>query len=253
MVDRATVYRAPTTVADADELAAWLGNVANLPVGVEDRFLAGHTHEDMAEALARARVLSPYDRDTGSTMLGIIRYEERALEDPSRTGGVLYDGLAVQRALNARLPPDQRHLDHLHIVLLDRHIGTWGAHDGRWHKRIAVLGQPTLVSVPGLAEAPAKPESYYALQQQHAMVSGDTPPREVLESAIDEDVLVPGDPRTTDALKGYLLAGVHLLRTGEAFCEDSTCRLFNGHRHGEVIRAQFEDPEFCETHRGRYG
>ncbi len=253
MVDRVTVYRAPTTGTNADELATWLAEVADVQVTVADRFLAAHADEAMAEALARARVLSPYERDTGSTMHGIIRYEERALEDPTRSGGVLYDGLAVQRSLNERIPAEERDLDHLHIILLDRHVGTWGEHDGRWHKRIAVLGQPTLVSVPGLAEAPAKPESYYELKQKHALVSGDTPPREVLESAIDEDVLVPGDPRTTEALKGYLLAAVHFLRTGEAFCEDPSCRLYNGHRHGEVIRAQLESPEFCESHRARYG
>lgn len=251
--DRTILYRAPESVCDVAEIAEWLEPRIDAAVSVRDRFLGAHADDELAEAFASARVLSPFERETGSTMHGIVRYEERLLEDPARGGGVLYDGLAVQRALNARLPAAERSLETLHVVVLDRHLGTWGEHDGRWHKRIAVLGQPTLISVPGLAEAPAKPEAYYQLKQRHALVSGDAPPREVLEAAIDEDVLVPEDPRTTDALKGYALAGVHLLATGEAFCNEPACRLYNGHRHGEVIRAQLDAPEFCEQHRAAYG
>jgi hypothetical protein len=132
-------------------------------------------------------------------------------------------------------------------------VGTWGDHDGRWHKRVSVLGQPAVVSVPGLYEAPAKPEQYYKEQQQHAMLSGDAPPREVLEERVEGDFLLANDPRTTDALKGYVLQASHYLRTGEAFCEDERCRLANPHRQPGVIRAQLEAPEFCARHAERYG
>lgn len=251
-VDQLTVYRTPTTTADADDIADWLGDRIDATVTVRDRFFSLHADEDLPLEFARARVLSPYDRETGNTMLGIVRYEERALEDPARAGGVIYDGIALQRALNDRLPDDERGLNHLHVPLLDRVLGTWGAHDGRWHKRVTVLGQPALVSVPGLYEAPAKPEAYYKEQQRHAMLSGDTPPREVLESAVDGAFLVEDDPRTTDALKGYVLQAYHYLSTGEAFCEDEGCRLFNAHRQPALVRSQFEPPAFCDEHAALY-
>jgi hypothetical protein len=181
-------------------------------------------------------------------MLGIVRYEERALDHPEREGGVLYDGVAIQRALNAALPGDERTLDHLHVALLDRAFGTWGDHDGRWHKRVNVLGQPALVSVPGLYEAPAKPEQYYKEKQKHAVLSGDAPPREVLENEVEGEFLVRDDPRTTEALKGYVLQAVHCWRTGEAFCEVEGCRLSNPHRQPGMVEAQLRDPEFCEAH-----
>jgi hypothetical protein len=142
-------------------------------------------------------------------MLGIVRYEARALDHPERAGGVIYDGLAVQRALWRRVPEAERSLDRLHVPLLDRVLGTWVAHDGRWHKRVTVLGQPALVSVPGLYEAPAKPERYYRAKQKHAMLTGDSPPREALENEIEGDFLVDGDPRTTEALQGYVLQAYH--------------------------------------------
>ena len=252
MVERLSLYRAPTTVVDADAIAAWLRERIDADVTVRDRFLSVYGDDSLAEDFARARVLDPYDPETGNTMVGIVRYEERALEHPDRAGGVIYDGLQVQEALGRRLPKDERGLGNLHVPLLDRVVGTWGDHDGRWHKRVNVLGQPALLSVPGLYEAPAKPEQYYKEQQKQALFSGGPPPREVLEEQVEGEFLVEDDPRTTDVLKGYVLQAVHYVDTGESFCEDEHCRLSNPHRQPGVIEAQLRDPEFCERHAERY-
>lgn len=253
MVERVSLYRAPSAVADVDEIGSWLRGRIDAEVDVRDRFLGDVAEEALAREFAAARVHSPFERETGTEMYGVVRYEERALDDPARAGGVLYDGTAIQRALNARLPPAERGLDHLHVPLLDRAIGTWGDGDGRWHMRVNVLGQPALVSVPGLYEAPAKPEAYYRAKESRTMLTGDAPPREVLESAIEGEFLVEDDPRTTDALKGYVLQAVHFLRTGEAFCDDERCRLHNAHRQPGVVAAQLRDPPFCPRHEERYG
>ncbi len=251
-MDRLSLYRAPTTAADADGIAAWLGERVDARVTVRDRFLDAVPDDGLAEAFAAARVLSPYDRETGNQMLGIVRYEERALENPNRAGGVIYDGLQVQRALNARLEDGEHSLDHLHIVLLDRVLGTWGD-DGRWHKRVNILGQPALISVAGLYEAPAKPEAYYQAKQRHALLSGDTPPREVLENQVEGEFLVEDDPRTTDAIKGPVLQAVNLIETGETFCDDTQCRLYNAHHQSDLVAAQLQAPEYCPDHAERYG
>ncbi|MFC4544351.1 DUF7001 family protein [Halosolutus amylolyticus] len=253
MVDSVICYRAPTTVVDVDTIADWLAERVDATVTVRDRFLEEHRADDLPERFAEARVRSPYDRETGNTMLGTTRYEERALDDPDREGGVLYDGIQVQRALNTVLPGDERDLETLHVPVLDRAIGTWGDHDGRWHKRVNVLGQPALVSVPGLYEAPAKPEEYYKEKQRHSLLSGDTPPREVLENRVEGEFLIEDDPRSTDALKGYVLQAVHYLETGESFCDREGCRLFNAHYHGDLIEAQLREPAFCDEHARLYG
>lgn len=251
-IERVTLYRAPTTVADAAAIADWLRDRVDCEIRVRERFLDLYADADLPEAFARARVLDPDDRETGNTMVGIVRYEERAIEHPERAGGVVYDGLQVQRALGDRLPADECGLDQLHVPLLDRVLGAWGG-DGRWHKRVNVLGRLAPVSVPGLYEAPAKPEAYYKAQQRHALLSGDAPPRELLESQIDGEFLVENDPRTTDALDGYVLQAVDYLATGTAFCEHEHCRLHNAHRQPDLVAAQLRDPEFCPTHAERYG
>jgi len=252
-LDRVVLHRAPTAAADADAIADWLRERVAAEVSVRDRFLARHGDDDLATEFAAARVLSATERETGNTMLGVVRYEERAMDDPERAGGVVYDGQRVQTALRRRLRADERTLATCHVILLDRVVGTWGDHDGRWHKRVALLGQPALVSVPGLFEAPAKPEAYYREQQTRALLSGDAPPREVLESQVDGEFLVADDPRTTEALRGYVLQAVHYLATGESFCENRSCRLANPHRQPGVIEAQLRDPEFCPEHAELYG
>ncbi len=253
MVERVTIYRAPTTPADADAIADWLDDRVGATVTVRDRFLSLYDDDSLAEAFARARVRAPSEQETGNTMLGVVRYEERAIETPERAGGVVYDGLALQEALYRRLPTEERSLAHLHVPLLDRVLGTWGDHDGRWHKRVHVLGQPAPVSVPGLYEAPAKPEQYYKLKQSSALLGGGPPPREVLEKEVEGEFLVADDPRTTEALKGYVLQAYHYLETGEAFCESPNCRLANPHRQPGVVAAQLRKPAFCPEHAERYG
>jgi hypothetical protein len=118
---------------------------------------------------------------------------------------------------------------------------------------VDVLGQPALVSVPGLYEAPAKPEAYYREKQIHALLSGDAPPREVLEEEVEGEFLVAGDPRTTAALRGYVLQAFHYLETGEAFCEEPGCALYDAHRQAALVEAQLAEPTFCDEHAERYG
>ena len=116
MVEQVSLYRAPTTEADADALADWLSDRIDATVTVCDRFCSLYADDSLAEEFAETRVLSPHDRETGNTMLGIVRYEERALDNPERAGGVLYDGLGVQERLGTRLPDDERGLDHTHTL-----------------------------------------------------------------------------------------------------------------------------------------
>jgi hypothetical protein len=83
-------------------------------------------------------------------------------------------------------------------------------------------------------------------------LSGDAPPREILENQIDGEFLIKNDPRTTDALKGYALQAYHFLETGEAYCEKPDCCLYNAHQQEELVTAQLKEPRFCDSHEKRY-
>ncbi|NOZ77355.1 MAG: hypothetical protein GXO65_06795 [Euryarchaeota archaeon] len=100
----------------------------------------------------------------------------------------------------------------------------------------------------GLVEAPAKPKEFYLEKQFHA--TGDAAGLEALKEKYRGRFLDYGDPRTTEVVKGYVMQAVFYQLTGEAFCPEKRCRLYNAHWQEEVL-AQLSEPEFCPAHRRR--
>jgi hypothetical protein len=57
------------------------------------------------------------------------------------------------------------------------------------------------------------------------------------------------DPRLTEVMKGYVMQVLFYHLTGDPFCEEPDCRLFNAHWQEEVIRAQLKsEQELCSFH-----
>jgi hypothetical protein len=49
--------------------------------------------------------------------------------------------------------------------------------------------------------------------------------------------------------KGYLAQALFFCATGEPFCDNRNCRLFNAHRQEEMLLAQLHGgDDFCEYH-----
>jgi hypothetical protein len=93
-----------------------------------------------------------------------------------------------------------------------------------------------------MVEAPARPRDYY-VEKQLGLAG---PP--ALEDT-PERWLRTDDPRITEVLKGYLAQAVMYHATGEPFCDDRGCRLFNAHWQEDLLFAQLgSEMEFCERH-----
>ena len=64
------------------------------------------------------------------------------------------------------------------------------------------------------------------------------------------DFITADDSRMTEILKGYVMQAVAYRETGEPFCADGLCRLYNAHWQSEVLLAQLGgDYEYCAEHR----
>ena len=177
---------------------------------------------------------------------GEIQYEKRRILGETRAFGVLYDGFHLQRLFSELIARQERVLGFAHILLTNRLFATWEEGDRRYHLRTSVYGFPSIISTTGLVEAPAKPREYYLLKQQYEMLGKD--PLELKErfkgGFIDHE-----DERLTDVTKGYAMQAVFHSLTGDPFCEDRSCRLYNAHWQAELIFAQLEsEHEFCEQH-----
>ena len=220
------------------------GDLVEYCMGVLERSNAERFKKELAVLLAQARVADPGSRTvTGAHPQPVIDYERRMLErEPPRPAGVLYDGLdlcAVYDMLlsNALIQPDS-----LTLVVTNQLFGTYDENDGRYHARVIILGQPCIVSTSGLVEAPARPREYY-LAKQLGLGGGQS------EGEMPEKWLRRDDPRTTEVLKGYLAQAVFYHMTGEPFCEERGCRLFNAHWQEDLLYSQMDgEREFCPHH-----
>jgi len=179
-------------------------------------------------------------------LYGELSYEKRRILGKTKAFGVLYDGFQLQRVFLGLIAQEERSLEVVHIFFTNRLFATWDESNKRYHARTSVYGVPSVISTTGLVEAPAKPREYYLLKQQYEMLG-----KNLLElkdkfkgSFIDYE-----DERLTEVTKGYVMQAIFYSLTGNPFCEDKGCRLYNAHWQEELIFSQLESGyEFCGQH-----
>ena len=201
--------------------------------------------EAIAERLARAKVRWPDRRDLSvKPMYGEIGFEKRfLLKGGAKPAGILYDGNALGAIFTGLLPPEERSTAICPIAITNQLLGTWDGGDRRYHARVSVYGFPTLLSTTGILEGPAKPREFYLGQGVGAS-------RRTMEEAVEGRFLRRGDPGCTEVLKGYILQALFYHVTGDPFCEDKACRLYNAHWQEEMIHAQTRPGAgLCDEHR----
>ncbi len=157
--------------------------------------------------------------------------------------GVLYDGYWFQRifygGLSERIPEELGE-DFLHIVFTGRLFGTF--EDRRYHARVVLTGVPSLISTSGLVEAPAKPKEYYYIRGGLIQSGKDL---SVLDEMYRGRYVEYDDPKISSILCSYALQVVFYHMTGQAFCDNKECCLYNSHWQEDVLRVQ-HDGELCE-------
>lgn len=151
----------------------------------------------------------------------------------------LYDGHLLADILGAHLS----HTDGTyHILFVNHMVGTYDISDMRYHGRAVISSNPAIISIRGICEAPARPRSYYI---DMACTAGGDPN---VNARYAGSFIMPDDPRLEYAACGYVMQAVFHFETGEAFCSDTNCRLFNSHWQSDVIRTQVESPNLCRHH-----
>jgi hypothetical protein len=225
--------------------------IPDFDVRTRKEFFSFHSHdvEGLAKKLASAKVtgIEGLQEET-EPLYGEIEFEKKMLREPHRRLlGMLYDGFRMQSVFREVIPEKELHADLAHIALTNRILCTHEKGDNRFHARVIMCGYPSLISTSGLVEAPAKPREFYLMKQKFA-ATGSDPPIEELKEAFKGKFIDYDDENVTQALKGYALQSVFYHATGEPFCEDKNCVLFNAHWQEEVINAQIVSGQLCSVH-----
>jgi hypothetical protein len=179
-------------------------------------------------------------------LYGEIEYEKRRILGKTRSFGILYDGFHLLRIFGEIMSREECSLEFVHIFFTNRLFATWDDSDKRYHLRTSVYGIPSIISTTGLVEAPAKPREYYLLKQQYERLGKDLTE---LKDRFKGSFIDYEDERLTQVIKGYAMQAIFYSLTGDPFCEDKGCRLYNAHWQEELIFAQLESGyEFCGRH-----
>ena len=87
------------------------------------------------------------------------------------------------------------------------------------------------------------------MKQQYGMMGMDDLALAEFKNKFEGRFIEYNDPRMTEVCKGYTAQALFFHITGEPFCQDKGCRLFNAHWQEELIYSQLESPyEFCDKH-----
>lgn len=213
--------------------------------------------DKVAKKLAGCRIVNLNSKIKDNHVLPKeIEYERDNLTNyQGRKTGILYDGFSFQNVCQEIISREELSLGHYHIIFTNQLLATYDENDRRCHLRTSIYGMPNLISTSGIVEAPAKPKEYYLLKSL-----GELATEEWKEKNKDKFIDY-ADPRLTEVLKGYLMQAIFYSLTGNPFCEQKNCRLYNAHWQEELLKAQLNKPrkrpkvlrgkdsEFCQLHK----
>lgn len=188
---------------------------------------------------------------------GFAAKVKKLKESVVKTKGLLYDPVNTKR-LFEKINTHKRGLSRqpgradvcgcIDIIIADKLIATYEDTDKRLHLRAAVFGYPSVISTSGIVEAPAKPKEYYLQKQKYSLLKAWELKEEEVKNKFKNKFIDYRDPRLTEVLKGYIAQAIFFELTGNPFCENESCRLFNAHWQEDLLKAQIRSGRFCKTH-----
>ena len=153
----------------------------------------------------------------------------------------LYDGFELQNIIAENISI----IDNtLHIIFTNKLTATFDNDDFRYHARALISSNPTIISTTGIIEAPAKPKQYYL----DLMTNFSEEKIEEIKEKYKGEFLEYHDSRLSDIAEGYVIQAIMYYITGDAFCENKECRLFNAHWQKDLFYSQLENKKLCDKH-----
>ena len=174
-----------------------------------------------------------------------IEVETRQTDVSGVQDATYYDGFELQNALTGAIPEEEATLDILHIIFTDRLTCTYDHADSRYHGRAIIGSNPAIISTTGIIEAPAKSREYHIEMMINSRIGTDI---DIVKEKHRGSFLEYHDPRLSDIVKGYVLQAIFYHETGDAFCDDVNCRLYNAHWQRDLLHSQVKIRKLCSAH-----
>jgi hypothetical protein len=229
-----------------NSLAKFLQDV--FPVNVETREnILSFASKDTAPKIAECKIFNlSKDFQTHVPTDEEILFEESNIQDSSKTENIImYDGFHLQRVLANLISEKEKTEDIFHVFFTNKLTCTYDNNDYRYHGRALIGSNPAIISTTGIIEAPAKPREYYFDLMTNFTRGVNV---ETIKKKYKGTYLEYNDSRLSKIIEGYLLQAIFYYETGEPFCNDSGCRLFNAHWQKDLLHSQLHESKLCVTH-----
>ncbi|HXV66975.1 MAG TPA: DUF6775 family putative metallopeptidase [Nitrosopumilaceae archaeon] len=175
-----------------------------------------------------------------------IEYEENNFQSLSKTNNIImYDGFEFQKVLQNIVSKEEKTMEYFHLIFTNKLMCTYNYNDYRYHGRAIICSNPSIISITGIIEAPAKPKEYYI-----DLISNITHGLnlELIKKKYRGKYLEYNDKRLSSIVEGYSMQALFYYLTGDPFCNQKECRLFNPHWQKELLYSQIEIGKLCKKH-----
>ena len=202
-------------------------------------------NQKVYEKIASTRIFNlkkSFEKHTPSIEEILIELENKDMSNKQEM--ILYDGVELNKIVKEIIPTAENTLNTLHIIFTNKLTCTFDENDFRYHARAWVGSNPVLISTTGIVEAPAKPKQFY----MDLMTNFSEETVEQIKKKYKGEFLEYKDVKLPQVIEGYMLQAIFYCETGDAFCDNKQCRLFNAHWQKDLFISQIENKKMCEKH-----
>lgn len=238
------IYDEPTVPEiQINSIEKFLKETFHVDVEIRRNFFE-NTGKELFQGIATTRIFElkkPFSKHIPTE--SEIQMEKENADNSQNEERVLYDGFEFQKTISKFIPAGESNQDTLNIIFTNKLTCTFDESDFRYHARALIGTNPAIISTTGIIEAPAKPKEYYL----ELMTNFSEENIEKIKEKFKGEFLEFNDPRLSKVAESYLLQAIMYYETGDAFCEDKECRLYNAHWQKELLYAQL-NKKFCKKH-----
>jgi hypothetical protein len=205
-------------------------------------------NEKTYEEIASTRIFNlkkPFEKHIPSIKEISIELENKDMS--GRQEMILYDGIELNKIVKDTIPIAENTLSILHIIFTNKLTCTFDENDFKYHARAWIGSNPIIISTTGTIEAPAKPKQYYLDLMTNFSKEGIGE----IKKKYKGQFLEYGDFRMPGIIEGYVLQAIFYYETGDAFCDNKQCRLFNAHWQKDLFISQIDNKKMCKKHEER--
>ena len=244
-ISKIILYNEPSvSQINIKNLEKFIVNIFQIKIEIRNNIFQ-NLNEKTCESIASSRIFNlkkSFKKHIPSLEEILIESENRDMSN--REEMILYDGIELNKIIAEWIPIEEENQDILHIIFTNKLTCTFDENDFRYHARAWVGANPVIISTTGVIEAPAKPKQYYL----DLMTNFSKEKIGEIKKKYKGQFLEYSDSRISDIIEGYVLQAIFYYETGDAFCDNKQCRLFNAHWQKDLFISQIDNKKMCKKH-----